>query len=509
MVNYLNIFLSFIPIFWLLISLGILKMKSYKACGISMLISVIIAFFNFKMKIEYILQSTVEGTVYALLSICWVIVSALLVYNITLKTGALETIKIMLSNISKDRRIQALIIAFAFGGFLEAVAGFGTAVAIPLGILISMGFKPLKSAILCLVSNTVPVAFGVLGVPISTLSEVTGLEVTKLAYYVCIQLIPFAILLPLVLVYIVTNNIKKIKGVLIVSLLSGVAFAIGQTLTAVYIGIELAAVIGSLCSLIIIIIWCKLIPIKELYFFEDDKENSTKNIEINKKDALIAWTPYILVLILVGIVQILPVLKEKPFLLSKQFYFGDGGKAINFNWITSGGTLLFLSALISGLIQGLKLKDIFIITKDTLKQLKFSILTIVLVVSLAKIMTYSGMIKTSSMFIATISGNFFPFISPLIGTLGTFITGSDTSSNILFGGLQYETALNLNLDEYWITAGNGSGATAGKMISPQSISIASSSVNKTIQESDMMVSTIKYCIIYVLLMGLFIYNFNF
>ncbi len=497
--------LAFVPMVWLLLSLGVLKMASHKACFIAVLIASIIAFIGYNMSIKHVGQSVLEGMVYSLLSICWVILAALLVYNITLKTGALDVMQKMLYSISPDRRIQALIIAFAFGGFLEAVAGFGTAVAIPAGILIAMGFAPLKAAVVCLVANTVPVALGVLGVPIQTLAQVSELEVGRLAYDVCIQLFIFAVILPLVLVYIVTDKITKIKGVFIVSVLSGLAFAIGQTLTAVYVGIELAAIVGALSALIVLIVWCKVFPIKTVYKFEGDSELDVEAEKIKAKDAITAWLPYLLVLVFIALIQVFPVVKKDPFIWSHQFYYGESGKLIEFNWLTSGGTVLFLSAIITAYVQRMKRKEFFITCKETLHQVKSSFITIVFVVSLAKIMTYSGMVEASASFIAMASGRFFPLISPFIGAIGTFITGSDTSSNILFGDLQKQTAIKLNLDQYWIVAGNGSGAAAGKMISPQSISIAASSIEHKAKESDMMKYGLKYCLLYVVVMGIFVF----
>lgn len=497
--------IAFIPMIWLFVSLGILKMASYKACGIALVLTAVFSLLTFNMPVKFLIQSVVEGGVYAVVSICWIIVSALLVYNITLKTGALEIIKKMLTNISSDRRIQALIIGFAFGGFLEAVAGFGTAVAIPAGILIALGFKPLKAAVVCLISNTVPVALGVLGVPVISLAETSGLDVDKLAFYICIQLIPFATLLPLLLVYVVTDSVKKLKGAIFPALLSGIAFVAGQTLVAVFIGVSLAATVGALSSLVVLLLWCKITGEKCPYRFENDEPWKEEKDRIKGLEGVKAWCPYIMIFALIVLVQFLPVLNQPPFLLSKQFYFGENGKAVTFNWLTSGGSLLFIAAFVSGLIQGLSMKGIFKVLKETLIQVKVSVLTIVLVVALAKIMTYSGMIASGASIIAAVSGSFFPFLSPILGTLGTFITGSDTTSNILFGGLQQQTAASLNLDEYWIVAGNGSGATAGKMISPQSISIAAASTNNAARESEMMGATIKYCILYVIIMGFCVY----
>lgn len=501
----LRAIMAFVPMIWLLISLGVLKISTHKACFVATVLTMILALIVFDMPAIFLGQSIIEGAIYAILSICWIIVSALLVYNITLKTGALEIIKTMLTNISNDRRIQALIIGFAFGGFLEAVAGFGTAVAIPTGILIAMGFHPLKAALVCLVSNTVPVAFGVLGVPIISLAETSGLGMGQLTFYVCIQLFPFAMLLPLLVVYIVTDNVKKLKGAIIPALLSGITFALAQTVVAVYIGVGLAAVSGALGALLVLIIWCKFAESKNVYRFENDEDIKNSTDKIETKEAIVAWSPYILILVLIVLVQFLPFANGSPFLLEKQFYFGEGAKSLKFNWLTNGGTLLFIVAFVSGLIQGSNIKNIFITLKETLIQVKTSILTIVLVVVFAKIMTYSGMIAVSASLIASVSGKLFPFLSPVIGALGTFITGSDTSSNILFGGLQQQTAANLDMNQYWITAGNGSGATAGKMISPQSISIAAASTNNATKESEMMGSSIKYCIFYVVLMGVLVF----
>ena len=498
----LKAIIAFIPMIWLLISLSISKIPTHKACFGAVIITTVLAITVFDMKALLLGEAVFEGVVYAIISICWIIVSALLVYNITLKTGALKNIKTMLTNISNDRRIQALIIGFAFGGFLEAVAGFGTAVAIPAGILIAIGFKPLKAATVCLVSNTVPVALGVLGVPVFSLAEASGLESGKLAIYMCVQLMPFAILLPLLVVYIVTDDVKKLKGAVIPALLSGAAFAIGQTLVAKYVAVNLAATVGALCSLLILIVWCRSAKETQVYRFDFDEIIKENKESISVKEALNAWCPYILMLVLIIVVQFLPFLQQPPFLLKKQFYFGEGGKALTFNWLTSGGSLLFIAALIGGTLQKMKLKDIFLTLKETIIQVKMSIITTILVVSLAKVMTYSGMIASSAELIASISGSFFAVISPMIGALGTFITGSDTSSNILFGGLQQQTAANLGMDQYWIVSGNGAGATAGKMISPQSISIAAASTNNAANESEMMKSTIKYCIFYVILMGI-------
>jgi lactate permease len=501
-----------VPIIWLLISLSKLKMPAYLASIIAFALTVVIAVLYYAMPALRVMQATVEGTMLALFPILFVIVSALFVYNTTLKTGSMDKIKSMLSSLSPDRRIQGLILAFAFGGFLEAVAGFGTAVAIPAGILVAMGFRPILVAKICLIANTVPVAFGVLGVPIITLSQVTSLPLDKITLYTALQLIPLAVILPIVLVFAITGSVKKIKGVLCISLLSGIIFSVGQTLTAVYIGPELAAVVGSLLSLLVIVTFLKIFPVKNAWTFSGEKsEGVNSSSAIGATDAIKAWSSYLLILLLVFAVKFIPalnILNNFPFTVSKQFYFGVGGKPMSFQLATSSGTILLVSAILGGLIQGASVKILLSVLTKTIKQIKRTIITVVSIVVLAKVMGYSGMVNSIANTLAAASGRFYPIIAPLIGTLGTFITGSDTSSNVLFGNLQKQTALQLGMNPEWLASANATGATIGKMISPQSIAIASTATDLTNQEGKILGETIKYCLVFVVIMGLLIYAFS-
>lgn len=508
----INSIVAVIPITWLLISLGKLKMPAYKATLIAFLITVVTAFFHYKMPAINVAQASLEGIMLALFPILWVIIAALFVYNTTLVTGSMQNIKIMLSNLSSDRRIQGLIIAFAFGGFLEAVAGFGTAVAIPAGILVAMGFDAVLAATVCLIANTVPVAFGVLGVPIITLSQVTSLSLTKLTLYTALQLVPFAIFLPLILVFTITGSVRKMKGVLLVSISAGIVFAIAQTLTAIFVGAELAAVVGSLSSLIVIILLIKMFPTQKSWRFEGEKPE-TGHAEENMRfiDGVRAWMPYILILVIIFAIKFIPALdflNKYPFLLKKQFYYGAGGNPMSFQLATSGGTILFVAAILGGLLQGTSVKSLFSIFLKTLKQIQKTTITVVAIVALAKVMGYSGMVDSIAVAIANASGRFYPFIAPLIGALGTFITGSDTSSNVLFGGLQKKTALSLGMNPEWLSSANAAGATVGKMISPQSIAIVSSATDLTNNEGKLLGKTIKYCIGLIFAMGIIVFIFS-
>lgn len=506
--------LAQVPIAWLLISLGKQKMSAYTSSLVSLLIATIIAAFYFRMPVIRVAEAYIEGAMLAMFPILWVILSALFVYNVTLGTGGMDRIRIMLSGISPDRRIQGLIIAFAFGGFLEGVAGFGTAVAIPASMLIAMGFKPVLAATVCLIANTVPVAFGVLGVPVITLSQVTSLPLDKLALNTSLQLVPFSVLLPVVLVYAITGKVREIKGVLGVSIVSGAVFSAGQAVTAVYAGPELAAVMGSLLSLGSIIVLIRVFPVKNPWRFHGEKQETQQRRRVYTDaypglvEDIRAWSPYIIIFVLVFTVKFLPFmdfLSRYPFVLKRQFYFGPGGSEMSFE-LVSGGTILFLSAILGGIIQGASAKSLFSVFFRTLKQLGKTIITVVSIVILAKVMVYSGMVGSIAETLAYVSGAFYPLIAPLLGAVGTFITGSDTSSNVLFGNLQKQAALSLEMSPEWLAAANAAGATAGKMISPQSISIAASAADLTKNdEGRILRTTIGYCLVYVILMGILIY----
>lgn len=503
------VILALMPILVLLASLGFLKIASHKATTASLCLTSVIAVFAFEMKPLHLLQAAEEGAAFALLPILWVILSALFVYNTTLQSGKMDTIRDLLSGISPDRRVQILLISYAFGGFLEAVAGFGTAVAIPAAILIAMGFEPFQAAVLCLVANTIPVAFGVLGVPVVTLAQVTGLPLDQLSINTCLQLFPFAVILPFVLVILLTGRLGGIRGVTGMCLASGLAFAAGQTAAVMVAGPEIAAMTGSLLSMAVILGMAHRsrwngVPDGEVGNgagkFEEGRTRMPGLGEI-----LLAWSPYLLILLFVGLTRFVPALsflQQEPFTLKLQFYYGEGGKAISFPLVTTGGTLLFLSAVIGGLIQGLHLAELVRILGATVRQMKKTILTVLCIVALAKIMTYSGMVAIIATSFAGLTGGLYPLFAPAIGALGTFITGSDTSSNILFGNLQQETANQLGFRPEWIAAANASGATAGKMISPQSISIAAAATGLQKEEGRMLRFTIRYCLIYIALMGI-------
>lgn len=276
--------------------------------------------------------------------------------------------------------------------------------------------------------------------------------------------------------------------------MSGLSFAIPQIFAAKYLGAELPALIGSILSLIVTIYLAR--------------RQSNKRIDFNIKEILFSWMPYILVFLLVLITS--PVLKPinsflGHFKTSIYIYSGEGAKPYIIKWLTTPGIYILIGGFIGGIIQGAKIKELMNVFFKTLKQLSKSTITVITIVATAKIMGYSGMIQIIAKEIVNITGTLYPIISPIIGAIGTFVTGSDTSSNLLFGQLQRDAAVNLKLNEYWLVAANTSGATAGKMISPQSIAIATSATGLLGSEGKILNKTILFCMIYVSILGILVY----
>ncbi|AOR24889.2 lactate permease [Clostridium taeniosporum] len=498
---YILFVLACIPIIWLMISLGKLKVAGHKACPTALLITVLLAIFIWKMNITDAITSTLEGVALALWPIMLVIIAAVFTYNLSIHTGSMDIIKKIMTSVTTDKRILVLILAWGFGGFLEAIAGFGTAVAIPASILAALGFEPVFAAIICLIANTTPTAFGAIGLPIITLSQITELDIHHLSYAITIQLAVMIIIIPFILVALTGKGIKSIKGVFGITLISGVSFAIPQVFVAKFMGAELPAVIGSVVSMVLTIFVAKK--------FYNNSENKTSTKEkITFSQGFKAWLPFILVFLFVMICS--PLFKSIYEPLSKiktsvQIYTGVGGKPYTFSWIVTPGVLIILATYVGGLLQGCKFKEISLVLFNTMKQMVKSCITIVSIVSLAKVMGYSGMIKSVADVLVIITGSFYPLIAPIIGALGTFITGSDTSANVLFGELQVQAANSIGANPYWIAGGNVMGATAGKMISPQSIAVATAATNLVGSEGKILNSTLKVCLFYIVLSGLLVY----
>ena len=497
--DYMLFAIAMIPVLWLIVSLGVLKMPAHKTCSFTVILTLAIAIICWRMKFIDGITATVEGMAIALWPILLVIVAALFTYNLAVETKTMDVIKKMLSSITTDKRIQVLILAWGFGGFLEAVAGYGTAVAIPASILASLGFNPLFAAVICLLANTVPTAFGALGIPVTTLATVTGLEIVHLSYVTSIQLAGFIVLIPFLLVILTEKSIKALKGVVGITLVSGITFAVPQIFIAKYLGADLPALVASICSMA-----CTILMAKAM----NKEKVETKEDKIGLKEGILAWLPYILLCGLILIAS--PLVPSINSLLAKassniHIYTGDATSTTAFSWINTPGMMILIATFIAGLIQKLKFTYMLDVLKRTIIQLKTSFITIMSIVAISKIMSHSGMTSSISFGLCAITGSFYPLIAPLLGAIGTFVTGSDTSANILFGALQTEAAKSLSIDPYWIAAANTAGATAGKMISPQSIAIATSATGLIGSEGKILSTTVKYCLGYVIILGLIVY----
>lgn len=495
-----------IPMLWLVISLGLLKMPAYKACGIGLVLSLFIAVNAWKMDCLLAVKAAMEGVVFAFFPIIWVIIAAFFAYNVSLSTGAMERMKRLMAGISGDRRIQALIIAWGFGGFLESVAGFGTAVAVPASILIALGFEPFLAAVTCLLANTIAVAFGVVGIPITTLAQITEIPVMMLSRDIVFQLTPFVFAIPLLIVFTITRQLNGIKGIWLITFVAGISFGISQMVIALYVGPELPAIIGSLVSFGAMVLCVKLFPPSQEWKFpheytETILENQVEAIRL--KDQLVAWSPYVLLLVFVlGSSNLFPAIHSWLGQVRSAFYIynGVGGKPLYIDWILTPGTLVLLSAIIGGLIQKASARQLIQVFGETINQLRKTSVSIISIVSMAKVLGYSGMIGSLAVTLASTTGSYYSIFAPMIGVLGTFITGSDTSANILFGLLQKQTAIQLGMNPVWVAAANTSGACVGKLISPQNIVIAATASGLSGKEGELLAATFKYVV--ALLIGL-------
>ncbi|WP_303866779.1 L-lactate permease [Acetobacterium wieringae] len=497
--NLLLFFIALIPVIWLIVSLGVLKIPGQKACPIALAMTIGLSILVWQMPVLDSLTAALEGAAMAIWPIFLVIIAAVFTYNLVTHTGGMETIKKMMSSVSTDQRILVLILAWGFGGFLEAIAGFGTAVAIPASILAALGFNPVFAAIICLIANTTPTAFGAIGLPVSTLASVTGLNVNDLSFTIAIQLFVMIVIIPFILVSLTGKSVKAIKGVFLITLMAGLSFGLPQIFVAKVLGAELPAIVGSVICMAVVITMAKV-------FYKDTAAKDGQKIPL--KTAVMAWLPFILVFaIIILCSSLFPAINGllKQVSTTVQIYTGPHGKPMTFYWLATPGTLIIIATYLGGLIQGVKFGEISTILGKTVKQMFKSAITIMSIVALAKVMGYSGMIGVIAQILVLVTGDFYPLIAPLIGALGTFVTGSDTSANVLFGGLQVEAANAIGMSPYWLAAANTAGATAGKMISPQSIAVATAATGIIGSEGKILQATMKVCAVYVIVIGLVVY----
>lgn len=502
----LSALVASVPILFIFWALIIKKMKGYKASLLATSIAILIAIFVYGMPVNLALLSTANGALYGLFPIGWIVITAVFLFNITVKSGQFEIIKHFMASITSDRRLQALLIAFSFGSFLEGTAGFGAPVAITAAMLVGLGFNPLYAAGICLIANTAPVAFGAIGTPITVASAVTSIPEMAISQLVGRTLPILSILLPFYLVVLMAG-IKKTREVVPAILVSGISFAFLQWFSSNYLGPALPDVIAGIGSIISLVVFLKFWKPKKIWRFENEPP-PTLNLDHNYTNGQVikAWSPFILLTIMIIAWGLQPVKDLFNSFAQLQFEFpglhnvilDKNGKAIphiyKFNYLSASGTAILISALISIPLVGLKFSEGIKLFFTTLKQLRFPLITIASVLGFAYIVNDSGITITLAQALAA-TGFLFPFFAPVLGWLGVFITGSDTSANALFGKLQATTATSIGVDPVVTVAANVSGGVVGKMISPQSIAVAAAAGHLVGRESELFRFTVKHSFI--------------
>ncbi len=526
----LSALIAAIPLFILLYMLGVRRSKGHHAAFLGVGSAVVIAIGVWGMPAGLALNATLNGMLVGIFPIVWIVVTAIWVYNMTVESGEFEIIKNSLASLTDDRRLQALFIAFAFGSFIEGTAGFGTPVAITAAMLVGLGFNPVYAAGICLIANTAPVAFGAIGIPIVVAGQVTGIDAMHISKIVGRQLPFLSIIVPLWLV-VTMAGWKRAMEVLPAVLVAGVCFAVTQFFTSNYVNPFLPDITSAFVTIIGLGAFLKVWKPENVWHFPDEKPAAGGKVALKYStgEVLRAWGPYIILAAFVFLWADDKFLGFKNTLLSWEKALGwtsvawpglDGlvqravpvvpkvapyAARYGINFLSAAGTAILLSGILS----------IFIIPNygvaravnaffRTIKQLVYPIFTIAMILGLAYIMNYSGMSSTLGLAF-TATGKAFPFFAPVLGWLGVFLTGSDTSSNALFGSMQKTAAEQIGVDPLLTVAANSSGGVCGKMISPQSISVATAATGLVGEEGTIFRFTLMHSIVMVIFMGVLTY----
>lgn len=505
-----------LPIFVLLYLLGVRRRPAWIASLCGLAAAALVALAVYRMPFGLLAGAVTYGAAFGLFPIGWIVFWAIVLYRLTLETGRLEVLKDSVGSLTSDRRLQALLIAFAFGAFIEGAAGFGTPVAVAAAMLAGLGFSPFYAAGICLLANTAPVAFGSIGIPVVTLAKITDLPLASISGGVGRICAPVSLFVPAYLV-LVMGGWRALRGVLPAALACGLSFGVAQFLVSNFLGPQLTDILSSLAAMgsimLVLRFW------KPTDHFELEGEHTA---HIPKKHAgrevLLAWSPYILLVVAVLLWGLAPV---KAALDRGTVTFGWPGlhdliervspvvaqpsryaAVFRLELLAASGTACMCASLLAALVLGVSPRRFGAVVVHTMKQLGTSMLTIASVLALAFLMNYSGATATLGLaFSAT--GALFPFFSALLGWLGVFLTGSDTSANALFGNLQVVTATKLNLNPVLMASANSAGGVMGKMISLQSIAVAAAATGmKTSDESRLFRFTLKHSIFLATIIGL-------
>ncbi|TQN08270.1 L-lactate permease [Acidovorax temperans] len=535
---WLSALVALIPIVFFFLALTKLRLKGYQAGTVTVLLALGVALLFYKMPVSAALASAVYGFFYGLWPIAWIIVAAVFLYKLSVKTGQFDVIRSSILSVTHDQRLQLILVGFCFGAFLEGAAGFGAPVAITAALLVGLGFKPLYAAGLCLIANTAPVAFGAMGIPVIVAGQVSGIDPFLIGQMAGRQL-PFMTILVLFWIMAIMDGWRGVKETWPAVLVGGGSFAVVQFLTANYIGPELPDITSAIVSLIALTGFLKVWQPKRIFRF-DTAESTTSQTTGTKAPAAAkpqagatapltagaivkAWSPFIILTAMVTLWSLKPfkalfaaggplastiinipvpmldklVAKMPPVVAQATPY----GAVYTFNWLAATGTAILIAAILTIAFARFSPAKALATLGETVRELVIPIYSIGMVLAFAFVANYSGLSATLALALAH-TGKAFTFFSPFLGWIGVFLTGSDTSANALFGALQATTANQLGLSPVLTVAANTTGGVTGKMISPQSIAIACAAVGLAGKESDLFRFTVKHSLVFAAIIGI-------
>ncbi|ACJ77354.1 L-lactate permease [Bacillus paranthracis] len=521
---------ALIPIIFFFLALAVFRMKGYVAGFITVVLTILVALFAYKMPFTMAMAATGYGFLYGLWPIAWIIIMSVFLYKISVKTGQFDVIRASVLSITNDHRLLVILIGFSFGAFLEGAAGFGAPVAITAALLAGLGLNPLYAAGLCLIANTAPVAFGAMGIPITVAGQVTGIDPHKIGQMAGHQLPFLSLFVPFFIVFLM-DGLKGVRQTWPALLVAGSSFAITQFITATFLGPELPDITSALVSLVSLALFLKVWQPKEIYQSGQANREAAATTAASMPKLTLgkvvkAWSPFIVLTVMVvvwsqsffkalfvpgGALESLVfkfeipglhnlVMKAEPIVNKATPYEA----ILKFDVLSATGTAILIACIISMFILKMSVKDAVVTFKETLSELKMPILSIGFVLGFAFIANYSGLSSTLALALAG-TGGLFPFFSPFLGWIGVFLTGSDTSANALFSNLQAITAQQVGVSEVLLVAANTTGGVTGKMISPQSIAIACAAVGLAGKESDLFRFTVKHSLFFVIIVGIMTY----
>ncbi|MCG2607787.1 L-lactate permease [Acinetobacter sp. SM34] len=531
---WLSSLIALIPIIFFFLALAVFRMKGSVAGTITVILALLVSLFSYQMPVVMAFASMIYGFFYGLWPIAWIIIGAVFLYKISVKTGQFDIIRSSILSITEDQRLQMLFVGFAFGTFLEGAAGFGAPVAITAALLVGLGFKPLYAAGLCLIVNTAPVAFGAMGIPIIVAGQVSGVDTHEISQMVGRQL-PFMVPIVLFWIMAIMDGWRGVKETWPAVIVGGGSFAIAQYLTSNFVGPELPDITASIASLVSLTILLKFWQPKHIFRFADQDANvdeadaqqlaAQKQQKYSIAQIAKAWSPFAILTAMVTLWSIKPfkdlfakdgalhdlvisikvpylhqLIQKMPPVVPE---IKDYDAIYKFDWISATGTAILIAAIITIIFLKMKPKVAVITFGETINELKVPIYSIGMVLAFAFIANYSGMSATLALALAH-TGQAFTFFSPFLGWIGVFLTGSDTSANALFSALQATTAQQIGVPEVLLVAANTSGGVTGKMISPQSIAIACAAVGLVGKESDLFRFTVKHSISFTVMIGIII-----